>query len=58
MYNKKNMSINFWVDGKRFNGFLDTGSIISLVSKQRLDKQFHTIKIEWLETFLGAKRLA
>ena len=40
------MSINFWVDGKRFNGFLDTESIISLVSKQRLDKQFHTIKIE------------
>ena len=40
------MSINFWVDGKRFNGFLDTGSIIGLVSKQRLDKQFHTIKIE------------
>ena len=40
--------INFYVGGKNFGGFWDTVSIISLISKEWLNKQFHNIR-----NFLG-----
>ena len=39
-------TINFSVNAKNFEGLLDAGSMISLISKKWLNKQFHTMKIE------------
>ena len=47
--------INFCVGGETVEGFWDTESIISLISKEWLNKQFHNMKIEPLGIFLDTK---
>ena len=46
---------SFSVDRKNFEGLSGTGSMISLISEEWLDKQFHTMKIQSFEKFLGRK---
>ena len=45
----------FWVDEKNVEGVWDAGSIISIMSKRWLTKEFQTREVESVENCFGTK---